>query len=304
MEQRGFGDTGLRVSAIGLGAGQIGEPDVPEERAAAVLGAALDAGVTLIDTAGTYGLSEERIGRHLAGRRDEFVLSTKGGQAVGGHADWTPGAVTAGIERSLRRTRSTRLDIFFLHSCPVEVLRRGDLQEALDEAVSAGKVGVAGYSGDNEHLALAAGSGRFGALETSVNLVDQWNLRHMVGPLHDRGRRPGVIAKRPIANGPWRFAERPTGHYGELYWERFGAFAPEFERDVENGLDAGADWRELFLRFTANAPGVDTAIIGTADPEHLCRNLDVAARGPLPADVLAALDRAWQQVGTAWPSST
>jgi aryl-alcohol dehydrogenase-like predicted oxidoreductase len=72
---------------VGLGGGQIGEHDVDEEQAAAVLHGALDLGVTLIDTARGYGLSEERIGRHLAPRRDEFILSTKGGYNIDGHDD-------------------------------------------------------------------------------------------------------------------------------------------------------------------------------------------------------------------------
>ena len=291
MERREFGGTGLRVPVVGLGAGQIGEREVSEADAGAVLNGALDLGVTLIDTAHGYGASEERIGRHLAGRRDEFVLSTKGGAGVEAHADWSPGAVAATIEQSLRRTRSDRLDIFHLHSCPVEVLRRGDLQDVLDAAVEAGKVGVAAYSGDNEHLEAAAGSGRFGSIETSISIADQWNLRHVVG------RRPelGVIAKRPIANAPWRFAERPTGHYSELYWERMQ------QLDLDPG-DLG--WAELALRFTAYAPGVHCAIVGTAKLQNLVRNIDAAGRGPLPGDVLERIDERWARVGADWPAST
>lgn len=290
-EQRRFGDTGLTVSAIGLGAGQIGEADVSEAEAAEVLHTALDLGITVIDTAHSYGASEERIGRHLGGRRDEFVLSTKGGAGVEGHADWTPGAVTASIERSLRLTRSDRIDVFHLHSCPAEVLERGDLQDALDAAVMAGKVGVAAYSGDNAPLALAADSGRFGSIETSVSIVDQWNLRHVVG-----GRPAlGVIAKRPIANAPWRFTERPVGNYAELYWERLQAL----------GYDRGElGWAELALRFTVFAPGVHAGIVGTAKVANLRRNLEVAGGGPLPAAVLAHLDETWRRVGADWPSST
>lgn len=82
----------------------------------------------------------------------------------------------ASIERSLRRTQSERIDIFYLHSCPIDILQRGDLQDTLDKAVAAGKIGVAGYSGDNEPLAFAVESGRFGSIETSVNIADQWNL--------------------------------------------------------------------------------------------------------------------------------
>jgi aryl-alcohol dehydrogenase-like predicted oxidoreductase len=291
MEQRPFGTTGLVVSAIGLGAGQIGERDVPEAQAAEVLHTALDLGVTLIDTAHGYGSSEERIGRHLAGRRDEFVLSTKGGAGVEGHADWSPGALRASIDLSLRRTRSERIDVFHLHSCPAEVLERGDLQEVLDAAVVAGTVGVAAYSGDNAPLALAAASGRFGSIETSISIADQWNLRNVVG----RDPDLGVIAKRPIANAPWRFAERPVGQYAELYWERLRAL------DYE---PSGLAWDELALRFTAYAPGVDCAIVGTAKVENLRANVALAERGPLPGAVLQHLDERWRLVGADWPSST
>lgn len=291
MEQRPFGTTGLTVSALGLGAGQVGQDSVTEDQAAQLLNGALDAGVTLLDTARGYGLSEERIGRHLAGRRDEFVLSSKGGYDVPGTENWTPAAVTAGIDRALRQTRSDRIEIFHLHSCPVGDLERGDLQDALDAAVAAGKIGLAAYSGDNEHLAYAVDSGRFRSIETSVNLADQWNLHHVVG------RRPelGVIAKRPLANAPWRFDERPVGDYAELYWERLRELA----------LDpAGLAWDELALRFSAYAPGVHTAITGTARLEHLRRNIAIVERGPLPGDVLAQIEAAWKRVGADWPSST
>jgi aryl-alcohol dehydrogenase-like predicted oxidoreductase len=291
VEQRRFGDTGLQVSAIGLGAGQIGEREVGEEDAAAVLHGALDLGVTLIDTARSYGASEERIGRHLAHRRDEFVLSSKGGAGVEGLPDWSPEAVTRSIEDSLRRTRSERIDVFHLHSCPVDVLRRGDLQDALDAAVNAGKVGVAAYSGDNEHLAFAAESARFGSVEASASIADQWNLRHVL----DRHPELGAIAKRPIANAPWRFDERPVGHYAELYWERLR------ELDYDFG---GLDRAELALRFTAYSPGVHSAIVGTAKLENLRRNLEAAERGPLPAEVLQGIDATWRRVGAEWPSST
>lgn len=79
MEQRDFGTTGLRVSALGLGAGQIGDAALTEEHVGTLLNRAVDRGVTLLDTARGYGLSEERIGRHLSYRRHDFILSSKGG---------------------------------------------------------------------------------------------------------------------------------------------------------------------------------------------------------------------------------
>jgi len=290
MEQRPFGSTGLTVSALGLGAGQVGERDVTDREAATLLNAALDAGITLVDTARGYGTSEERIGRHLAHRRDEFVLATKGGYDIEGTQDWTPENLRGTVERSLRLLRTDRIDVFHLHSCSAEVLARGELQDVLDGLVAAGSVGVAAYSGDNAPLADAAASHRFGSVETSVNLADQWSLRHVL-PRHPE---LGVIAKRPLANAPWRFSERPAGHYAELYWERLRTLA----------LDpAGLAWSAFALRFTVFAPGVDCAIVGTASPQNLARNVEHLAQGPLPDEVLAAVDAAWRRNGTDWPGS-
>ena len=288
METRPFGTTGLTVPVLGLGAGQVGEADVDDASAAALLHGALDAGVTLLDTARGYGSSEERIGRHLAGRRDEFVLSTKGGYDIEGTQDWSPENLRGTLERSLRLLRTDRIDVLHLHSCSAEVLRRGELLDVLDAMVRAGSVRVAAYSGENADLAYAVGSGRFGSVETSVNLADQWSLRSV---LPHRGGL-GVIAKRPLANAPWRFAERPVGHYAETYWERLRTLA----------LDpAGLDWDEFALRFTAYAPGVDCAITGTSRLANLQRNAELVARGPLPDDVLGAVHRAWVEHGADWP---
>ena len=118
MERRPFGTTGLTVPALGLGAGQVGDARLDEAGAARLLGGALDLGVTLLDTARSYGLSEERIGRHLAHRRGEFLLSTKVGYGVEGVADWTGPAVARGIDEALGRLRTDVIDLVFLHSCP------------------------------------------------------------------------------------------------------------------------------------------------------------------------------------------
>jgi aryl-alcohol dehydrogenase-like predicted oxidoreductase len=149
MEQRAFGTTGLRVSAVGLGAGQVGERWVDERAAERLLNQALDLGITLIDTARDYGTSEERIGRYLARRREEFVLSTKVGHSVPGHRNFSYGAVKVGIEDARATLRSDVLDIVHLHSCSLEELKAGEAVEALEEARARGWVRVAAYSGDN-----------------------------------------------------------------------------------------------------------------------------------------------------------
>lgn len=286
---RPFGKTGLTVSALGLGAGQIGAAELTEDAVGRLLGAAVDLGITLIDTARGYGLSEERIGRHLAHRRDEIVISTKGGYGIPGHADWTGSSLTAGIDAALSRLRTDRLDIFHLHSCPLGTLEHGEVIQALEQAVGAGKVRVAAYSGDDVPLAWAVRSGRFGSIETSVNLCDQRVIDADLPLAIERGL--GVIAKRPLANAPWRFAERPVGDYAEVYWERLRAM------DLD---PAGLLWDELALRFAAFQPGVSSCIVGTASLDHLHRNATQLARGPLPEATTRAIRDAFTRHDQDW----
>lgn len=288
MQMRPFGTTGLTVSALGLGAGQVGAHDLDDAQAGRLLNAALDAGVTLVDTAGCYGLSEERIGRHIGHRRDEFVLSSKCGHGVDGLADWTPECVRAGVERSLQRLRTDHVDVMHLHSCSREQLADGSLADALDALVAEGKVRFVAYSGENDDLATAIGSGRFASIETSVNIADQWSLHHAVPEATSRGL--GVIAKRPIANAAWQYDRRPDGVYGEVYWDRLQELA----------YDLGDDPLGLALRFSAFAPGVSSAIMGTAKPENLARAVAAVEQGPLGDDVLAHVAGRWQAVGGGW----
>jgi len=294
MERRPFGTTGLTVPALGLGAGPLGDGRLDEAAAARLLQGALDLGVTLVDTARSYGLSEERIGRHLAHRRGEFVLTTKVGYGVEGEADWTGPCVARGIDEALRRLRTEVVDVVFLHSCPLETLRDPAILRALEEARQAGKIRAAGYSGENEPLRWALASGAFGALECSVNLCDQRSLADALPAAVARGL--GVIAKRPLANAPWAHAERPAGQYVERYWERLQAM-----RSGPQPLDPGPfDWDELALRFAAHAPGVACAIAGTASLEHLARNVRLVERGPLPASAVAALRQAFAAHDDGW----
>src|SRR3954453_2251217 len=162
MKRRPFGRTGLTVPVLGFGAGHVGDPALDEAEVGRLLHGALDLGVNLIDTARSYGLSEERIGRHLAGRRDEFVLSTKVGYGIPGYDDWTGPVIAAGVDAALGRLRTDRIDIVHFHSCPLAVLERGEVIAALQAAVAAGKVRVAAYSGEHPPLDWAIEAGAVG----------------------------------------------------------------------------------------------------------------------------------------------
>jgi len=289
---RPFGKTGIDVPRLGYGAAAAGHPGLSEEEAGALLNGALDAGATLIDTARSYGLSEERIGRHLSHRRAEFVLSTKVGYGVAGRPDWTGPTVEEGIDLALRKLRTDVIDIVHLHSCPIEVLRSGEVVEALARAREAGKIRVAAYSGEGGALEWAVDSGRFGGIQTSINLCDLASEENgTVGQAAERGI--GVLAKRPLANAPWARPAPPADDEAAAeYFHRWSRLAYDL-----GGLDAA----EVALRFAAYAPGVAAAIIGTRSLARLRAHLAAVARGPLPRDLHRSLLARWEERGKGLP---
>ncbi len=292
MERRTLGQSGIEVSALGLGAGQIGDGRLEEAQVERLLHAAVDMGVTFFDSARAYGLSEERLGRHLGSKRADVVLSTKVGYGIEGFHDWTGPCITAGIDAALQRLRTDWIDVVHLHSCPLGTLEYGEVVEALCGAIGAGKIRVAAYSGEREALDYAVASGRFGVAQTSVNICDQRGLSGAVAEAHRRGL--GVIAKRPLANAPWRWSQRPDGHYAEAYWDRLEAMGGQKIKPE------GMDWDELALRFSAFAPGVTTVICGTSNPEHLRRNVALVQRGALPQADAARVRAAFEAADDGW----
>jgi len=287
IEQRPYGNTGITVSALGLGAGQVGDARLSEAEAASLLSASIDAGITLVDTAPGYGLSEQRIGRYLARRRRQFVLSTKLGYGVDGVEDWTGPCITAGVEQALRTLRTDRIDIAHLHSCPRATLERDDVIDALEQAKRAGKIRAIAYSGENEDLAHAVQMQRFDGFMASLNLCDQRVIDTTLPQLNGKG----FIAKRPSANHPWRFEQAPVGDYCETYWHRWQAM----------GLSShGLAWGELAIRFALSIPGVASAIVGTGSLTHLLQNLSWAAEGELDASIVAELRAGFRRHDSEW----
>ena len=288
IPRRPYGSTGLMVSVLGLGAMQIGDPALEETQAASLLNAALDAGITLIDTARSYGLSEERIGKHLAARRDEFLLSTKLGYGVPGVEDWTGPCITAGIERAMHVLQTDRIDIAHLHSCPREILERGDVIAALEQAKRDGKVRAIAYSGDNEALAYAVATRRFDGFMASLNLCDQRVIDEVLPSITGSG----FIAKRPAANHPWRFPQRPAGDESEAYWLRWR------EMDLDR---RGREWGEIALRFAITPPQVSSSVVGTSSVTHLQQDIAWAVKGGLDAGMFEELRAEFRRHGHGWP---
>jgi len=288
VQTRALGATGLIVSELGLGAGPLGDAGLDDVAAERLIRTAVDLGVTLIDTAPSYGRSEVRVGAALRGLRSRVLLSTKLGYGVPGIPDWTGPCITAGVDAALARLGTAWLDLAHLHSCPRDVLERGDVVEALEGAVRAGKVRVPAYSGDGDALAWAIDSGRFGVVQCSVSLADQRALDAAIPRANQRG--VGLLAKRPLANFAWRHAERPDAPDRAAYWERLRAM----------GLPPpGVDPAEHALRFVLAQP-IAAALVGTTDLAHLRAAVAAAARGPLDDPALAHARDAFRRHDRGW----
>jgi aryl-alcohol dehydrogenase-like predicted oxidoreductase len=308
MEQRTFGRTGLRVSVLGFGGAPIGFLKTDRDRVANILRFLLDHGVNLIDTAASYEGSEEVIGETIGSRRDQFVLVSKCGRKVPGveGEDWSADLIARTVDQSLRRLKTDRLDVMLLHSCELDVLQKGEALAALVKARQQGKIRFAGYSGDNDNAAYAAGLSDVAVIETSINLADQANVAKVL-PVARR-HNVGVIAKRPIANAAWKDPAKQPGmyqSYAKPYTERLQEMAIQ---PAEVGVSGPPEqaWPELALRFTLSFPEVHSAIIGTTNPENAKQNLSAAAKGPLTADAVAKVRAAFRHADPtgAWPGLT
>lgn len=292
MEMRQLGKTDMRVSVLGFGGAEIGFEGAAADTVARLLGAALDAGLNVIDTAECYEQSEELIGQAVSGRRKDYYLFSKCGHPNGmASEDWTPASLLQSIERSLKRLRTDHLDLIQLHSCSEEELRKGAVIEALEQARKRGHTRYIGYSGDSRAARYAIECARFDTLQTSVNIADQEALE-LTLPLA-RERQMGVIAKRPIANAIWRSTQKPENAYYQTYWERVRKLDYDFLRGDPKAAVGTA------LRFTLSAPGVHTAIVGTTKPGRWAENAALLQAGPLPKEQIDKIRARWREVADA-----
>jgi aryl-alcohol dehydrogenase-like predicted oxidoreductase len=292
-----LGESGLRVSRVGLGCNNFGgRLDLAATRA--VVDAALDAGVTFFDTAEVYGNeggSERFLGEILEGRRERVVLATKFGWGRE-PGDASAATVRVAIDRSLERLRTGHVDLYYLHK-PDPTTPIAQTLGALDELVGAGKVRAIGCSNfsaeqlaEADRVARQLGTVRFTVLQNHYSLLERRDDADVLPLCRELG--VSYIPYLPLASGLL------TGKY------RRGEPAPEGTRlagreiederfDRVEALAAFAEERghtlhELAISALASTPGVGSIIAGATKPEQVRANAS-AASWPLTTEQLDAL---------------
>jgi aryl-alcohol dehydrogenase-like predicted oxidoreductase len=301
MRQRELGRSGLTVSAVGLGCNNFGRR-LDGAATRAVIDAALDAGITFLDTADTYGgdgASERLIGEALEGRRDRVVLATKFGMPLSGDSGEPRGSrayARRAVEASLRRLRTDRVDVLYYHR-PDGVTPLAETLGALAELADDGKIrayGVSNLDAAQLREAAAVGDARLAALQNEYSLLERGAERELL-PLcreHGIGFVPYFPLKNGLLTGKFRRGEPPPPN------TRLAARPEQFTDAVFDRLEAleafAAERRrtllELAIAGLASQPGVASVIAGATSPEQVAANA-AAGDWQLGPDDLAALAR-------------
>ena len=304
MAYRQLGDSGLTVSVVGLGGNNFGRR-IGRDETRAVVEAAIDSGITLIDTADIYGDSEDLLGEVLAGRREQVVLATKFGKPMGDRiagpheARGSRRYIRRAVESSLRRLRTDHIDLYQMHE-PDERTPIEETLAALHELVLEGKVryiGSSNFAGwqvaEAHHVAAREHLTPFISAQNGYSLLDRAVEAEVVPACLRYG--VGVLPFFPLANGLL------TGKY------RRGADAPAGSRlsgrldrvdpadfDVVESLEKYAESRglsllQLAIGGLAAQRAVGSVIAGATKPEQVRANVEAGLWSPTAED-LAALD--------------
>ncbi len=308
MRYQPLGSSGLLVSEVGLGCNNFGgRIDAAATRA--VVDAAIDAGVTLFDTADIYGNaggSETLLGETLQGRRDQVVLATKFGHQD--HSMGYPAAIGAkggrsyvryAVEQSLRRLRTDHIDLYQLHT-PDPVTPMEETLAALHELVLEGKVRYVGHSNlagwqiaDAAHLAAAGGWTPFVSAQNEYSLLEREAEREVVPAAEHFGL--GILPFFPLAKGLLTGkVSRDGGIPAGTRLAGTPAFVTDAKLDRVEALRAWADKHgrtllEVAIGALAAQPAVASVIAGATSAEQVHANVAAGAWRPT-AEELAEID--------------
>ena len=311
MEYRSLGRSGLRVSTVGLGCNNFGRQKTltgTQEGTSAVIDAAIEAGITLFDTADIYGsergLSETLMGVALKGKRESIVLATKFGMDMQGAngPDWGARGsrryIRLAVEASLTRLQTDWIDLYQLHQ-PDPLTPIGETIAALDELIAEGKVRYIGHSNlsgwqiaDAEYRAELQNHAKFISAQNEYSLLVRGVEAEVLPAVNNYGL--GFLPFFPLANGllTGKFtraggpadsrvmAIRPHVH-DEAPWDAIEAYAAFCAERGLTMLEATFGW--LLAQ-----PGLTSVIAGTTKPEQIAQNAAAGATA-LTADDVATI---------------
>lgn len=316
METRTLGRTRRQVSVVGLGCWQLGADwgDVSEAEALAVLHAAVDAGVSFLDTADVYGdgRSERLIGQFLR-EREGLTVATKMGRRADPHVPeaFTLEAFRAWVDRSRTNLGVDTLDLVQLHCPPPAVYADDRVFDALDTLVAEGRAAAYGVSVEtcDEALRAIARPG-VATVQIILNVFRRKPLERVLPAAAAAG--VGIIARVPLASGllsgkydeSTRFAaddHRSFNRHGEAFdvGETFSGVPYDVgvaaAREVAGLTPAGATTAQLALRWIVDQPGVSTVIPGARNAGQARANAGAAALSPLGAEMLVRLQEVYDR---------
>jgi aryl-alcohol dehydrogenase-like predicted oxidoreductase len=305
METRTIGS--LTVSVVGLGCNNFGMR-IDRQETAAVVGAALDAGITLFDTADIYGgtKSETYLGAALGSRRDEIILATKFGVPYEGHEGGaTPAYIKTAVEDSLSRLGTDHIDLYQLHAPDVKT-PIADTLGALGELVAEGKVREIGCSNftvamlEEAEAAVADGSPKF------VSVQNQYSVLHRAPEAADDNvlaecARSGVAflpyfpLESGLLSGKYTAGQAAPEGTRLAAWGERGAQQMSDERMAKVAAlsaiaeDEGHTVLDLAFAWLLSHAPVASVIAGATKPEQITANV-AAGTWQLSADVLAQIE--------------
>ena len=310
MQYRTLGRTGVQVSSLALGAMNFGAiARTTQEEATAIIDAALEGGINLIDTADRYshGESEEMVGKAIAGRRDSVVLATKATLPMDeelNHRGSSRRWLFTELDNSLRRLGVDHVDLYQIHrwdpttsdeetlSALTDLQRAGKIRYFGSSTFPAYRIVQAQWAAREHHLS------RYVTEQPSYSILQRGIETHVLPVTGEYGL--GVLAWSPLASG-WlsgavRAGQEVATHRSAMMPERFDPALPAnrarldaVEKLAEVADGAGLTMIQLALGFVTAHPAVTSALIGPRTLDHLHSQL-AAADTVLPADVLDAID--------------
>lgn len=319
MNYRRLGKTGYKISEVSLGTWQVGGrwgERFDHANAEAILDAAIDAGITFIDTADVYsdGESETAVGRVVRRRSERVYVGTKCGRQVSPHVNegYQPDVLRRFVEDSLRRTGLDRLDLIQLHCPPTDVYYRPEIFGLFERLREEGKIGALGVSVEKVEEALKAIE--YDNVASVQVIFNMFRMRPAERLFPKAVRRDvGIIVRVPLASGMLSGKFDASSTFAPGDHRNFNRHGEQFDRgetfsgvDYDLALEAVGELRSIIgneppmalqaLRWVLDHAAVSTVIPGASRVEQLQANVTASDLEPIAPGVRERIDELYRRL--------